>query len=83
VDRDFAFQVLLLFRRGGATQHLVAVWVASEAGYHVAVSSGLVEIGLVPPPEVGWGLSQFLLAVAYALLLKGEVLSRKVSASVS
>jgi hypothetical protein len=64
VNRNLVSQVLELFRCGGAAQHLIAVRVASEARYDLAVSLGLIEIVLVPPSEVQRSVGNFLLAVA-------------------
>ena len=67
-------QVLQLLRRGGAPQYLVAVRVAPEARYDVAVSPSLVEVGLVEPSETRRGVGNFLLAVADASLMQSQVL---------
>ena len=70
MNRNLVSQVLELFRRRGATQHLVTVRVAPEARYDVAVSPGLVEVGLVELLEVRRSVGNFLLAVADGSLLQ-------------
>ena len=67
-------QVLKLLRRGVAAEDLVAVRVTTEARYDVAGSLGLRHRELGPRPEVGWRVGRFLLSMANAALLEGEVL---------
>ena len=74
MNRNLISQVLGLFGRRGATQHLVAVRVVPEARYDVAVSPSLVEVGLVEPSETRRGVGNFLLAVADASLMQSQVL---------
>ena len=67
-------QVLELLRRAVAAEYLVAVRVATEARYDVAGSPGLRNPELGPHPEVGRRVGRFLLGVANAVLVEGEVL---------
>ena len=67
-------QVLELLRRGVAAEYLVAVRVATEACYDVAGSLGLRNPELGARPEVGRRVGRFLLGVANAALVEGEVL---------
>ncbi len=67
-------QVLELLRRALAAEYLVAVRVATEARYDVVGSLGLRNPELGPRPEVGRRVGRFLLGVANAALLEGEVL---------
>ncbi len=64
-------QVLELLRRALATENLVAVRVASKAGYDVAGSLGLRNPELGPRLEVGRRVCRFLLGVANAALVEG------------
>jgi hypothetical protein len=74
VRRRLGPQVLKLLRRGVAAENLVAVRVATEARYDVAGSLGLRNPELGPRPEVGRRVGRFLLGVANAALVEGEVL---------
>ena len=67
-------QVLKLLRRTVAAEYLVAVRVATEARYDVAGSLGLRNPELSARPEVGRRVGRFLLSVANAALVQGEVL---------
>ena len=67
-------QVLKLLRRGVAAEYFVAVRVATEARYDVARCPGLRNPELGPRPEVGRRVGRFLLSVANAALVEGEVL---------
>ena len=66
-------QVLKLLRRTVAAEYLVAVRVATEARYDVAGSLGLRNPELGAHSEVGRRVGRFLLGVANAALVKGEV----------
>ena len=68
-------QVLYLLRRGGSPQYLVAVWVATEAPYHVAGGLGLGDPELGPRLEVRRRGGR-LLFVQDAALVEGEVVFR-------
>ena len=72
--RRFGPQVLELLRRGVAAEYLVAVRVATEARYDVAGSLGLRNPELSARPEVGRRAGRFLLGVANAAHVQGEVL---------
>ena len=67
-------QVLQLLRRALATEDLVAVRVTTEARYDSVASLGLIHPELGPHPEVGRRVGRFLLGVANAVLVEGEVL---------
>jgi hypothetical protein len=67
-------QVLDLLRRVGATQDLVAVRVASEAGYDVTGSPRLGDPELGHRSQVERRVGRFLLGVEDAALVKGKVL---------
>ena len=67
-------QVLELLRRAVAAENLVAVRVATEARYDVAGSPGLRNPEFGPRSEVRRRVGRFLLGVANAALVEGEVL---------
>ena len=67
-------QVLKLLWCRLAAEYLVAVRVATEARYYVAGSLRLRNSELCPRPEVGRRVGSFLLSVANAALVEGEVL---------
>ena len=68
-------QVLKLLRRTVATEeYLVAVRVATEARYDVAGSLGLRNPELGARSEVRQCVGRFLLGVANAALVEGEIL---------
>src|SRR5215212_1487467 len=74
VRRRLGPQVLKLLRRGGAPEYLVAVRVAPEACYDVAGSLGLADAEFGHRPQVGRSVGCFLLGVAHAPFVEGEVL---------
>jgi hypothetical protein len=76
VRRRLGPQVLYLLRRGGSPQYLVAVWVATEAPYHVAGGLGLEDPELGPRLELRRGVGRLLLFVEDDALVEGEVVFR-------
>src|SRR4028118_2043436 len=74
VRRRLGPQVFELLQGGLPAEYLVAVRVATKARYDVAGSLGLRNSELCPLPEMQRRVGRFLLGVANAALVEGEVL---------
>jgi hypothetical protein len=74
VRRRLGPQILEFLRCGVATEYLVAVRVAPKARYDVAGCPGLADDEFGHRPQVGRSAGCFLVGMADATLVEGEIL---------